>query len=168
MLQAAGIDEDGLEYLIANPVSMINRYASHNDYIGFKRLLHDANHPGTNAPPLPNPATWFPSSTSPDPSQSNPTSGNRAQNPADDDESDIEVASERISIKCPLTLLPMKEPYTSRKCPHSFEKEAILEMIQTSGTFLGSGGKRAGVEKSVMCPVCEVVRYSDPDLCHTF
>ena len=151
---------------MAKSVAVINRYASHNDYIGFKRLLHDANHPGPDAPPLPNSTTWFPGSRSPDPSQSNGIRYNRDQNSADDDESDIEVASERISIRCPLTLLPMKEPYSSRKCPHSFEREAILGMIQTSGTFLGPGGRRAGGEKSMKCPVCEVVCWSDLNFSH--
>ena len=75
----------------------------------------------------------------------------------EDDDEDIAVASERISIKCPITLLPMKDPVTSQKCPHSFEKEAILGMIDASDVRVGGSGRRGDGQKAMRCPVCEVV-----------
>jgi hypothetical protein len=147
-------------------------YATNNSYIGFKKLVHDATHPGEEAPPLPNPSTWFPSGspsrTQPAASQSRALAGraNAAAHDDDDDDesSDLEVASERITIKCPLTLLPMKQPLTSTKCPHSFEKDAILEMIAASGARVGGSTHRGATdgERAVKCPVCEVVCHPPP------
>ena len=132
-------------------------------------------------PPLPNPATWFPSDqgTSAPTSQSqtattatfrsntsNPSFAQRAAN--DDPESDIEVAGEKISLKCPITLLPMQDPLTSTKCPHSFESEAILGMIRRSNTVVSvdpestqaqTQTQRRGAKgvKGIKCPVCTVM-----------
>ncbi len=125
-------------------------YATNNTYIGFKRIVHDALHPGDDAPPLANPSTWFPTDAALLPS-TNTRSRARADGDGDDDDDDLAIASERISIKCPLTLLPYKDPVTSSKCPHSFEKAAILDMIARSAGRLGG-------EKAVKCPVCEMVR----------
>lgn len=80
-----------------------------------------------------------------------------ATEPIDDDDEDLAVASERISIKCPITLLPMKDPVTSQKCPHSFEKEAILSMIGDSDVWVGGSGRRGDGQKGMKCPVCEMV-----------
>ena len=134
-----------------------SRYASHNDYVGFRKIVHDAHYPEDQPPPMPNASTWFPSESSQSSALENrgATAGNQ---PADDDD-DLAVASERISIKCPITLLPMKDPVTSQKCPHSFEKAAILSMINASDVFVGGSGRR-GVhdgQKAMKCPVCEVV-----------
>ncbi len=114
------------------------RYADHTSYANFKRVVHDAQHPEDQPPPLPHPSTWF-----------NPAGGARpaygvTSTAADgeDDDDDIAVARERISTRCPLTLLEFKEPVTSTKCPHSFEKDAINGLILTAG----------GIAK---CPVCE-------------
>lgn len=120
--------------------------------------MHDAQHPGDDAPPLANASTWFPA----DPTLATSTSTRNTRAHAnghpttaaagaeDDDDDDLAIASERISIKCPLTLLPYKDPVTSTKCPHSFEKAAILDMISKSAG-------RVGGEKAVQCPVCERV-----------
>lgn len=140
------------------------RYANHNSYIHFKKLLHDATHPGEDAPPLPHASTWFPS----DPrdaangrASQNPRNDTSANDVDDDDESDLEVTSERISIKCPITLRPMKEPVTSTECPHSFEKTAILEMIERSTMVIDGGCWRRGLERVLKCPVCGVVSCTD-------
>ncbi|MCJ1357899.1 MAG: hypothetical protein MMC33_007895 [Icmadophila ericetorum] len=156
-------EEEGTQVAIVGPVNMLkrklaeheahygqlplrNRYATHNDYVSFKKIVHDAQHPGEDAPPLPNASTWFP-----DPHFQ--SSGGRAKGGDEDGSgSDIEIASERISDKCPLTLLRMEDPVTSKKCPHSFEKRAILEMISLSTTRVGGGGRG---EKMIKCPVCE-------------
>lgn len=137
---------------------ILTSYASHNDYVGFKKIVHDAHYPEQEAPPMPHASTWFPSE-SPDPSNPN-TCAAAARDAIQDDDDDLAVASERVSINCPLTLRPMKDPVTSQKCPHSFEKEAILDMISRSDVIIGGSGRR-GVhdgQKAMKCPVCEVVR----------
>ena len=145
-------------FLVDSPTnSIICRYAQHNSYVHFRRLIHDATHPGTDAPPLPNASTWFPSDPrDPYPPGQAPTE--RSISPQDE-ESDVEIASERITIKCPLTLLPMRDPLTSKKCPHSFEKVAILDMLSRSTNWVGGTGRRGGgtQERVMKCPVCEVV-----------
>lgn len=121
-----------------------SRYSENNDYIGFKKIIHDARHPEEDAKPLPHPSTWFLDPTS----ASNPS-------PAGTEDDDLEVASERISTKCPITLLPMQDPVSSKKCPHSFEKQAIMGMINASR--IRHPGPNGMNEKAVRCPVCEVV-----------
>ena len=102
---------------------------------------------------MPHAATWFASESL---DSSHPaTRAAAAAGDAIEDDDDLAVASERVSIKCPLTLQPMKEPVTSQKCPHSFDKAAILEMINNSETTVEGTGRR-GV-KAMKCPVCEVV-----------
>lgn len=137
-------------------------YAQNNDYVGFKKLVYDAQFPGDDAPPMPHASTWFsdhtPDSSNPDVRGAQATAGSQA--PGNDDD-DVAVASERISIKCPITLLPMKDPVTSTKCPHNFEREAILSMINASDIRVdGSGGRGAGGKKAMQCPVCTVVSHS--------
>ena len=128
-------------------------YASHNDYVGFKKIVHDAQYPEDKAPPMPHASTWF--ASEPSSSSHRMTRAAAAARDAIEDDDDLAVASERISIKCPITLLPMKKPVTSQKCPHSFEKAAILDMINSSDTMVDGSGRR-GV-KAMKCPVCEVV-----------
>lgn len=122
------------------------RYSENNDYIGFKKIIHDARHPEEDAKPLPHPSTWFLDPTS----ASDPS-------PAGNEDDDLEVASERISTKCPITLLPMQDPVSSKKCPHSFEKQAIMGMINASR--IRHPGPNGTNEKAVRCPVCEVVSH---------
>lgn len=154
------------------------KYASNNDYVAFRRILHDAQHPGDDAPPLPHASTWFASSSSTTTNtanKNNPSNrtlngnGDAATNTDADDE-DIQIASERRSIKCPLTLLPMRDPLSSTKCPHSFEKDAILSMLAASETRVtadgapvqgGARGRRGGGaaqgEQAMKCPECQVL-----------
>lgn len=73
------------------------------------------------------------------------------------DSDDVAIAREKTSLKCPITLLPFRDPVTSKKCPHSFEREAILSMIISSGARVG-GRRRGEGERAVKCPVCEQVR----------
>ncbi|KAI9834104.1 MAG: hypothetical protein M1819_003389 [Sarea resinae] len=138
-------------------LSMRDRYAQHNDYIGFKKILHDARNPGEDAPPLPNPSTWFDAPSSSEVGGRGRASRRRDANENDDGDDDVAIARERISIRCPLTQQPFKDPVTSRKCPHSFEREAIMEMISRSKVKVGGSGRRGARdgEKVVQCPVCE-------------
>ena len=90
----------------------------------------------------------------------NTTTRNAGRQTADaDDDDDIDVLSERISIKCPITLVPMKDPVSSTKCPHSFEKSAILDMLNQSVIRVGGSNRRGAQngQKAVKCPVCEMV-----------
>lgn len=138
------------------------RYAQNNTYIGFRRMVHDAQHPGDDAPPLPNATSWFTSSGSPAPGITSreqltgPAGGRKGEGGAgggeEDSDDDIAIAREKLSTKCPLTLQEFRDPVTSAKCPHSFEREAILEMVRASVVRVGQQGGRAG-ERGVQCPV---------------
>ena len=145
-----------------NPWSLLAKtltsYAQNNDYIGFKKLVYDAQFPDDDAPPMPHASTWFSDET---PDTSDPKEGGAeaasGSRPAGVDD-ELTVASEKISIKCPITLLPMKDPVTSNKCPHSFEKEAILSLINVSDEVVeGTGRRGARGKKAMQCPICTMV-----------
>jgi mRNA (guanine-N7-)-methyltransferase len=72
----------------------------------------------------------------------------RQPSPADSD--DVAIERERISLYCPITLVRFRDPVTSTKCPHSFEHDAIMDMIMGSRPMPG-GPTRV---KAVKCPVC--------------
>ncbi|KAL8737250.1 MAG: hypothetical protein Q9181_001869 [Wetmoreana brouardii] len=146
-------------------LSLKDRYASHNDYIGFRKIVHDARHPDDDTP-LPHSSTWFPSSSNSTAAGQNGNNQSRSDSaPADNDsdsDAEIQIAREKRSIKCPLTLLPMHDPLTSTRCPHSFEKSAILDMLNASAlradqSTQGTGRGGGGGEKALKCPVCEVL-----------
>ncbi|KAJ9667271.1 hypothetical protein H2201_002472 [Coniosporium apollinis] len=122
------------------------RYAQNTTYVSFRRLVHDAQHPGEDAPPLPAPHTWFPESGAPAPGVTLRSQVTQAEGDSDDD---IAIQRERISTKCPLTLKEFVDPVTSRKCPHTFEREAILSLIRQAGSL----DRRRGVVAHVQCPV---------------
>ncbi|CAG7989737.1 unnamed protein product [Penicillium salamii] len=138
-----------------NGMSLTERYAGDNNYIGFYKMVHDSKFPSDDVPPLPHSSTWF--SHMEDPAQSRGVSTRTRQNqaPADDDD-DIAIQRERVSLKCPLTLLPFEDPVTSTKCPHSFEREAIENMINSSKTTVAPPDSRRGQGrvKYIKCPVC--------------
>lgn len=122
-----------------NSKSLTDRYAHHNDYATFYKTLWDAQHPGENAPPLPAPALWFareenPSSQYPSqyPSQHNPSQPNRHPSTNLFSDNDLEIAAERVSTKCPITLARYRDPVTSSVCNHSFERTAILGILNSS------------------------------------
>jgi len=112
--------------------SLTERYANSNEYTGFYRTVYDAKNPGENAPPIPHASLWF---AKEDPDRL-PLPRSQAGQVEDEEDSDVEIASERVSLKCPITLLPFKDPLTSTKCPHSFEKDAILDMLHLSSDYL--------------------------------
>ncbi|KAL1966982.1 hypothetical protein VTN77DRAFT_3726 [Rasamsonia byssochlamydoides] len=162
-------------------LSLTQRYTTNNAYIGFYRMVHEAKHPGDDMPPVPHASTWFahledPNSTaaaaaadgttSPQPRRTRRQANReRSASPANSDE--IAIERERISLKCPLTLLPFTDPVTSTKCPHSFERQAIEDMINRSsmtvpaepdprGGARGAPATRARRVRCVQCPVCTV------------
>jgi mRNA (guanine-N7-)-methyltransferase len=138
------------------------RYSSNNAYIGFYRIIHEAKHPGDDIPPLPHASTWF--SHLEDPTTAAPDRRTRhRRSPSAVDSDEIAIESERVSLKCPLTLLIFRDPVTSTKCPHSFEREAIEDMIAHSSTTVpapqsaGAAGRSTRRVRSIKCPVCSVV-----------
>ncbi|KAJ5287438.1 Zinc finger RING/FYVE/PHD-type [Penicillium angulare] len=139
-------------------LSLTERYAGHNSYVGFYRMVHDAKFPNEEAPPLPHSSTWFEhmedSNATTSAGQQTRSTRNRRQ-PSDDSDDDIAIQRERISMKCPLTLLPYQDPVTSTKCPHSFEREAILDMIR--GSSMTAPGPGRGRVRALKCPVCSTI-----------
>ena len=125
--------------------SLTARYADNNDYRDFRRVVHDAKHPD-NTVPLPHHSEWFDEGEAPAPGMT--TRGR--QNADEEDDDDIAVSRASISTKCPLTLQEFKTPLTSNKCPHSFESEAILSMINGS---MNRENNRPNGERVVQCPV---------------
>ncbi|KAI0405138.1 zinc-finger of the MIZ type in Nse subunit-domain-containing protein [Xylaria palmicola] len=93
--------------------SLEQRYAVDNDYIGFKRLWWDAVH-SMDGKPLPDASRWF--------------AGNEA---AGGEEEDLVIAEENISIYCPLSMVVMDQPYTSKVCKHTFNKPAIVQFLRS-------------------------------------
>lgn len=126
-------------------------------------MVHDAKFPNEEAPPLPHSSTWFEHME--DPNVSKVSSGqqrstrSRAQ-PSDESDDDIAIERERISMKCPLTLLPYQDPVTSTKCPHSFERQAIYDMIGRSTMYAPHGAGRGRV-RALRCPVCSMTLTKD-------
>lgn len=137
--------------------SLGGRYAEHKDYKNFKLIVHDAKYGDDRQ--LPKPDTWFTETGSPAPGIT--------QRGDDDDEDDIVMDRASISTRCPITFQRFKEPWTSSKCPHTFEKTAILDMIRLSKTRVGGGGigNRQGGEKAVECPVTGCSQVSPTTLC---
>ncbi|RKP07681.1 zinc-finger of the MIZ type in Nse subunit-domain-containing protein [Thamnocephalis sphaerospora] len=88
-------------------------------YVEFRQKIWEAKHTGESMPSL------------------DSTGG---QNDNSDDE--LVIATQRVSLVCPLTTMTMSEPVTSGVCKHSFSKHAIMDYIQRK--------TRSGI---VNCPV---------------
>ncbi|RAL67051.1 hypothetical protein DID88_007831 [Monilinia fructigena] len=123
--------------------SMTKRYASHNDYKSFKRVVHDSLYPDQDVP-LPKESTWFPSD------RSHPSAQGNVEGEGESSDDDIVIEKVIKDLKCPLTFVTFREPYTNSKCNHSFEKEAIKDYHRDNATV--KGGQRV-----VKCPAmgCE-------------
>ncbi|RFU78225.1 zinc finger, ring fyve phd-type [Trichoderma arundinaceum] len=134
-------------------LSVQQRYSLNNDYAGFKKLWHEAA-AGEDGPPLPDASRWFLSNGEPDMT----IASHDGQNGALDDDDDVAVSRENISINCPLTLLPMTEPYRSRKCPHTFEKAAILDYLPPRGERQcpQTGCSQASLCRVSNCPLSDM------------
>lgn len=119
------------------------RYAKDNDYRQFRALVHEGRYAGEKV--LSHEDTWFADAgVAPQPG---------VTNPANDSDDDLQIAKETISTKCPLTLQEFRHPVTSRKCPHSFEKDAIMGMIDDPA----NANRLRDGQRAVQCPVpgCE-------------
>ncbi|KAL3421848.1 chromosomal organization and DNA repair protein [Phlyctema vagabunda] len=145
--------------------TMREKYATNNDYVGFKRAVHDAQHPGPDAPPVPRAGTWFPGEidsnvlSNPGASQrrrlANRTDNTQNEDDSEDEDEDMIIAGITTSLKCPLTLKLMVEPYSSNKCPHSFEKGPIVEYVRKEAVVYNPDPRRRAPmtgPKTVKCP----------------
>ncbi|KAL1610494.1 hypothetical protein SLS60_002163 [Paraconiothyrium brasiliense] len=139
-MYANRIEREKIDY---TSISYVGRYSKNEAYTKFKNMVHDARYRDDR--PLPKPETWFTETGSPAP-------GITGHGEDHDDDDDIVMERATISIKCPLTFLPLKDPYTSSKCPHTFERTAIFEIIRKSTVRVGGGSASHG-EKAVKCPV---------------
>ncbi|KAK4549365.1 hypothetical protein LTR36_006362 [Oleoguttula mirabilis] len=107
--------------------SLAARYTENNDYVQFRRVVHHARNPDDDVP-MPHASSWFPEGDVPAPGI---TARPRA-NAEEDDDDDIAIERATISTKCPLTLQEFRNPLSSTKCNHSFEADAIMEMMRNS------------------------------------
>lgn len=103
------------------------RYASDNDYILFRNMVHEARYPEGEVQ-LPHASEWFPEGGVPAPG----ITARPAKNTEEDDDDDIAIAREQISTKCPLTLQEFVDPVSSKKCNHSYERGGMLEFIRSA------------------------------------
>ena len=110
--------------------TLTQRYASNETYEIFYKLKFDAQNPGETQAPVPHRDLWFAAEEGRT-SQRNTQQDDQNDQEMDDD-SEIEIGQEKVSCKCPLTLQYFVEPVTSTKCRHSFEKKAILELLENS------------------------------------
>lgn len=102
-------------------LSAYQKYARNNSYIEFKRSWHEGLFPNDESP-VPDPRTWFDR-------DGNPQHETGAGANGDDEDDDIQIASEKRSFRCPLSLVNITQPYTCRSCKHSFQKDAIFDYL---------------------------------------
>lgn len=124
--------------------TLTERYSQSLVYSEFYGLKHFAQNSGENPPPLPHHSMWFAAQEGRNTQRTTRGAQRGTQRDTDDemdedsnlqdmnDDTDIQVASENRSCKCPITFTWFEVPVTSTKCPHSFEKDAIMQIIQAS------------------------------------
>jgi hypothetical protein len=103
--------------------------------------VHDALHPGENAPPVPHASTWFPEDNLNESAGSRRRRNNTTDNTNNDDD-EIQMTGVTFNLKCPLTLQVFKEPYSNNVCSHTFEKSAFLAYFNSSATVFAQPGQR--------------------------
>lgn len=131
-----------MNFVLFSPVLIIHlSYGDSNDYKNFKRIVHDAQNHGEDAPPVPHASTWFPDEANSSASRRrrNNTTDN-ANNGDEDSDDEIVIESATTNLKCCLTLRYFEEPYSTNICPHTFEKTAIIEYYQSNGVVFGGDG----------------------------
>ncbi|TVY88091.1 E3 SUMO-protein ligase [Lachnellula willkommii] len=140
--------------------TMLERYDV-NDFRLFKQVVHDAQHPSDDAPPVPHARTWFPEDNATQGSSSRRRRNNTTDNTSNAGDSDDDIVIQRATtnLRCPFTMGIFVEPFTSNKCKHTFEKEAILNYIETNGTQFATPGQPGRGTKQVKCPTsgCDVM-----------
>ncbi|KAL1867269.1 hypothetical protein Daus18300_006388 [Diaporthe australafricana] len=148
-------DAKAAEYDKLNPYE---KYAVNNNYIHFRQMWHEGLYEDPDEIPLPDATKWFDRDGRPKLEARKDEQGAGADGDEEDGDEDdeIQIASEKRSFRCPLSLAVIKAPFTCRICKHSFEKSAIKEYI-TGGNGMGRVAK---------CPVpgCHVEAMSLEDL----
>jgi hypothetical protein len=109
--------------------TLTERYAHNNDYKGWYSVLYESKTPEDKRPPIPNENLWFAAEEGRSTTLLSQTNSNGN---GEDGDSDLEIESEQTRYRCPITLLPYVDPVTSNTCGHSYEKEAITDMLQTT------------------------------------
>ena len=110
-------------------MTMHQRYALNNDYADFKRQWHNGLH-GEDAV-LPDPKRWFSENNRPIFNFGRTTDEDEDGNI--DGDTDLIVERATVSTRCPLSLRELEEPYSNKRCKHTFERTAILEYIGRQG-----------------------------------
>ncbi|KAI5845375.1 zinc-finger of the MIZ type in Nse subunit-domain-containing protein [Tricharina praecox] len=94
-------------------LSEFEKYANHKDYELFRRTYWDARNP--DIPPQ-SAREWFRVGAADDEDE-------------DEDEDDLQIARQTESYKCPLTQREFTDPVRAPKCGHTFEKDAIIQLL---------------------------------------
>ena len=123
--------------------TLTQRYSRNNDYIEFYNSVYSAENDPDNPPPVPHADFWFAEEE-----------GREIHHNQDHDiqsgeeqDSDFEIRSERIDTRCPLTLKPLANPWKSTVCPHSFEKDDMINFIRASENYRLTPEQRAEVAR---------------------
>lgn len=158
-------DAQAAEY---DSLSPYEKYAVNNKYIDFRQSWHEGLYQNPDDIPLPDATRWFDRDGRPKLETRRDEQGGEADRSEDQDgdeeeEDEIQIAREKRSFRCPLSLAVIQEPFTCRLCKHSFEKSAITEYIK--------GGNGRG--RIAQCPVpgCHVEvspPFSPYLISHTF
>lgn len=121
-----GRDAKAAEYERLRPYE---KYALNNGYIDFKRSWHQGLYPDEEIP-VPDATKWFDQDGRPRHVTREDSRQNGGDDGEEDSDDDIQIAREKRSFVCPLSLSVMEEPYTCRLCKHSFERRFIVEYIK--------------------------------------
>ncbi|KAF9046399.1 hypothetical protein BJ165DRAFT_1158733 [Panaeolus papilionaceus] len=90
------------------------KYARNDKYIDFQTGIWEVHHPEDPMPPLTELIT-------------------KEDGDDSDDDDDLEIGGVVQNFTCPLTLVPLTNPVTSKICKHSFSADAIKDMCKVSG-----------------------------------
>lgn len=97
------------------------------EYTDFRRTLWDAQNPDVPMPPV---RHWFDDDNDGVNGGRGGAGAGAAGGTDGGSDDELEVSRERVSYRCPITQTPFVRPVTARDCKHSFEKDAILQMLQ--------------------------------------
>lgn len=111
-------------------LTVYERYGSDNDYAAFRKLVHDAQFPNGEQQ-LPHAKKWFDDNGEPLHLLGSSRNGTSRSDEGDED-NELVVAGEHRDFRCPLSMAAIKDPVSSTKCPHSFEKAAFADYMFTS------------------------------------
>ncbi|KIW04289.1 uncharacterized protein PV09_04585 [Verruconis gallopava] len=130
-------------------LSLFDRYANNRDYANYKEAEHEGYY--GDEQDVPPPMRWF--------QTEEPAPGTATQGAAEESDDDVQISSTRISTKCPLTLREFVDPVMSTVCKHTFEKDAIVELIgNRPRTQCPVGGCSNHITKAQLAPNEKLLR----------